>query len=148
VTVIVPPFFDEQVERLMAKIIEQPALISKLLNRELDPSILNIAEELGLKVFPRQWNDFKMICSCPDWAVPCKHLASVIYMISREIDNNPFMVFEIHNVNLLEELKKREIYIPDQKKTEIPVLGNLLLLRKLTPKPTKGGTVNNKQLHI
>jgi uncharacterized Zn finger protein/ERCC4-related helicase len=130
VTIIVPPFFEDDVERLMTKIIERPALISKLLNRELDPAILGIAEELGLKVFPRQWTDFKMQCSCPDWAVPCKHLASVIYMISREIDNNPFLVFEIHNVNLLGELKKREIFIPDQKKTEIPTLGNLLCSQK------------------
>ena len=130
VTIIVPPFFEEDIERLMTRIIERPALISKLLNRELDPAILSIAEELGLKVFPRQWTDFKMQCSCPDWAVPCKHLASVIYMLSREIDNNPFLVFEIHNVNLLNELKKREIFIPDQKKTEIPTLGNLLKEKK------------------
>jgi len=130
VTIIVPPFFEEDIERLMTKIIERPALISKLLNRELDPAILSIAEELGLKVFPRQWTDFKMQCSCPDWAVPCKHLASVIYMLSREIDNNPFLVFEIHNVNLLEELKKREIFIPDQKKTEILQFSNLLKSKK------------------
>ncbi|MCL1868267.1 MAG: DEAD/DEAH box helicase [Paludibacter sp.] len=129
VTVIIPPFFEEDIERLMKKIIEHPALISKLLNRELDPAILKIAEELGLKVFPKQWTDFKMQCTCPDWAVPCKHLASVIYIISREIDNNPFLVFEIHNVNLLDELKKREIFIYDQKKTEIPVLENLLKIK-------------------
>jgi SNF2 family DNA or RNA helicase/uncharacterized Zn finger protein len=129
VTIIVPPFFEEDIERLMTRIIERPALISKLLNRELDPEILTIAEELGLKVFPRQWTDFKMQCSCPDWAVPCKHLASVIYMLSREIDNNPFLVFEIHNVNLLGELKKREIFIPDQKKTEILQLKNLLITK-------------------
>ena len=132
VTIIVPPFFEEDIERLMTKIIERPALISKLLNRELDPEILTIAEEVGLKVFPRQWTDFKMQCSCPDWAVPCKHLASVIYMLSREIDNNPFLVFEIHNVNLLNELKKREIFIADQKKTEIPQLKNLLVAKGIT----------------
>jgi len=126
VNLIVPPFFEEQVELLMIKIIDRPALISKLLNRELDPEILNIAEEVGLKVFPKQWTDFKMQCSCPDWAVPCKHLAAVIYMVSREIDNNPFLVFDIHKVNLLEELKKRGIFISDQKKTEIPMLGSLL----------------------
>jgi len=131
VTIIVPPFFEEQIEKLMTKIIERPALISKLLNRELDPAILGIAEELGLKVFPHQWTDFKMQCSCPDWAVPCKHLASVIYMLSREIDNNPFLVFEIHNVNLLDELKKREIFIADQKKTEIPQLSNLLVYKTI-----------------
>ncbi len=130
VTIIVPPFFEEQVEALMNGIVGRPALISKLLNRELDPEILTIAEQKGLKVFPRQWTDFKMQCSCPDWAVPCKHLAAVIYMISREIDNNPFLVFEIHNVNLLDELKKRGIFIVDQKKTEIPALSKLLTVSK------------------
>jgi len=135
VNLIVPPFFDEQVELLMTKIIEQPALISKLLNRELDPAILTIAEEVGLKVFPRQWTDFKMQCSCPDWAVPCKHLAAVIYMVSREIDNNPFLVFEIHKVNLLDELKKRGIFIANQKKTEIQLLSNLLKNKKPDTEP-------------
>jgi uncharacterized Zn finger protein len=126
VTIVVPSFAGKDIERLMAKIIERPALISKLLNRELDPAILGIAEELGLKVFPRQWTDFKMNCSCPDWAVPCKHLAAVIYMLCREIDNNPFLVFETHNVNLLDELKKREIISQDHQKTEIPTMENLL----------------------
>lgn len=130
VTIIVPPFFEDQVDVLMEAIIQKPALISKLLNRELDPEILTIAEKKELKVFPRQWTDFKMQCSCPDWAVPCKHLAAVIYMISREIDNNPFQVFEIHNVNLLNELNKRGIVIADQKKAEIPALTGILKVSK------------------
>lgn len=133
VMVIVPPFFDEQIEALMSKIVVRPALISKLLNRELDPAILNIAEELGLKVFPKQWTDFKMQCDCPDWAVPCKHLAAVIYMLSREIDNNPFLVFSIHSVNLIEELKKRGIFIADHQKTEIPILKNIFIVNKSIP---------------
>lgn len=130
VNIIVPPFFDDQINALMDGVIKRPALISKLLNRELDPEILIIAEEKGLKVFPRQWTDFKMQCSCPDWAVPCKHLASVIYMISREIDNNPFLVFEIHNVNLLDEIKKRGIVIDPPKKNDVPSLSNILKVSK------------------
>ncbi len=135
VNLIIPPFFGEQVEALMDGIIRRPALISKLLNRVLDPSILAIAEKNGLKVFPRQWTDFKMQCSCPDWAVPCKHLAAVIYMISREIDNNPFLVFELHNVNLLEELSKRGIYISYPQKTEIQSLSSILKIsgKKIPP---------------
>lgn len=54
VTIIVPPFFEEQIVLLMDRLVERPALISKLLNRELDPEILGIAEEAGLKVFPQQ----------------------------------------------------------------------------------------------
>jgi len=126
VTIIVPPFFEDKIELLMTQIIERPILISKLLNRELDPEILSVAENVGLKVFPRQWTDFKMQCSCPDWAVPCKHLAAVIYMVSQEIDNNPFLVFQIHNVNLIEELNKRGIFIETNKNAEILKLAILL----------------------
>jgi SNF2 family DNA or RNA helicase/uncharacterized Zn finger protein len=126
VTIIVPPFFEDNIELLMTQIIERPMLISRLLNRELNPEILGIAENLGLKVFPGQWTDFKMQCSCPDWAVPCKHLASVIYMVSQEIDNNPFLVFHIHNVNLIDELNKRGIYIESDKTSEIVQLADLL----------------------
>lgn len=49
------------------------------------------AKGIGLKVFPRQWTDVKRQCCCPDLAVPCKHLAAVIYQLSAEIDNNPFL---------------------------------------------------------
>ncbi len=131
VTIIIPPFFEDQINALMNDIIRQPALISKLLNRELDPSIQGIAEQNGLKVFPQQWTDFKMQCSCPDWAVPCKHLAAVIYMISREIDNNPFRIFEMHKVDLIQELNKRGIFI-EQKKTEISSLATILRTKRKT----------------
>ncbi len=133
VTIIVPPFFENDINKLIDGIIEKPMLISKLLNRELDPEILTIAERVGLKVFPRQWTDFKMQCSCPDWAVPCKHLAAVIYMVSREIDNDPFLVFRIHRVDLIAGLNKRGIIIGEPKKTEIPQLSDLLRAGK-TPK--------------
>lgn len=126
VDIIVPPFFEDDIERLMVEIIKKPTIISKLLNRELDPEVLSIAEKLGLKVFPKQWIDFKMNCNCPDWAVPCKHLAAVIYMVSREIDNNPFVVFEIHKVNLLQELSKRGVHIETKSSLQIPRYKDLL----------------------
>ncbi|MBK9302022.1 MAG: hypothetical protein IPN14_15855 [Bacteroidetes bacterium] len=75
VDIILPPFFDPELIQFIKALSKKPTIISKLLNRELDPEVLNIAEQTGLKVFPKQWTDFKMQCSCPDWAVPCKHLA-------------------------------------------------------------------------
>ncbi len=111
VDIILPPFFDPELSNFIATLAKKPTIISKLLNRELDEEVLSIAENLGLKVFPKQWTDFKMQCSCPDWAVPCKHLASVIYKVSAEIDNNPFLVFELHNVDLILELNKLGIFV-------------------------------------
>ena len=31
-----------------------------------------------------------MRCSCPDWGVPCKHLAAVCYVLAEEFDRDPF----------------------------------------------------------
>ncbi len=121
VDIILPPFFEPELGNFMDAIAKKPFIISKLLNRELDPSLLEMAEKEGLKVFPQQWTDFKMQCSCPDWAVPCKHLASVVYKLSEEIDNNPFLVFELHLLDLIDELKKRGLNI-NSEVVEIPVL--------------------------
>ncbi len=121
VDIILPPFFDPELIQFIKALSKKPTIISKLLNRELDPEVLNIAEQTGLKVFPKQWTDFKMQCSCPDWAVPCKHLAAVIYKISAEIDNNPFLVFELHRVKLIDELAKIGITV-NTGMAEIPTL--------------------------
>ena len=40
VTIIVPPFFPEDVERLIQGIMERPDIVSKLLKHELDPAVL------------------------------------------------------------------------------------------------------------
>ena len=129
VTIKVPAFSQTGIDRLMEKLMHQSALISKLLNRELDPEILQICKHLGLQVFPQRWNDLDMSCSCPDWAVPCKHLAAVIYMMSREIDNNPFLVFSMHGVDLLEELKKRGVGIEKQEVMDVPEMASLFVKR-------------------
>ena len=138
VTVIVPPFFAPEIRLLIKALAEKPAVISKLLNRELDPAILQIAERKGLKVFPRQWTDFKMQCSCPDWATPCKHLAAIIYKLSAEIDNNPFMVFQLHNVDLPKELEKENIHIRQPAgNDEVPLLTDELMLKAKKAKSAK-----------
>jgi len=125
VTIKVPLFDKEQTELLMQKLLEQSALISKLLNRELDPEIFYIAKRIGLNLFPQRWSDLSMHCSCPDWAVPCKHLAAVIYVMSREIDNDPFLVFSLHGVDLLAELKKHHVQIEKEQMMDVPKLVSL-----------------------
>ncbi len=129
VDIILPPFFDPELSEFIRQLSLKPTIISKLLNRELDPEVLNIAESMGLKVFPKQWTDFKMQCSCPDWAVPCKHLAAVVYKVSAEIDNNPFLVFDLHKVDLIGELKKMGIYVNKQN-SEIPKIKDLYFKAK------------------
>ena len=112
-TIKLPEFSPKDVDKLISLIQEQPVVLSNLFNRQLDESLALMAEKAGLQLFPKQWKDLKMDCSCPDWAVPCKHLAAVIYKTSMEIDNNPFLVFSLHGVDLLKELEKRGITAAD-----------------------------------
>ena len=106
-TIVIPQFDKSKVKEFVGRLTEHPLIIASLMQRKLDPEVLQIAKSTGLQVFPSSWKDLGMTCSCPDWAVPCKHLAAVIYKVSEEIDNNPFLVFQLHGLDLLAELKKR-----------------------------------------
>jgi SNF2 family DNA or RNA helicase/uncharacterized Zn finger protein len=127
VSIKIPRFSAEQKQKLLDRIAADSAVVSRLLNRDLDPQILKIADELGIRVFPNRWDDFSMNCSCPDWAVPCKHLAAVVYIVSREIDKNPFFVFALHGLDLLGELGRRGVKIEKQAKILIPKPADLLI---------------------
>ena len=120
VTIKVEQFSQKEIDLLIDGILNRPIIVSELLNGKLSPAVLDIAEKQRLRVFPSTWRDLGMDCSCPDWAVPCKHIAAVIYKMGQEIDNNPFLVFELHGVNILYELKKRGVNIHAEEAVKIP----------------------------
>lgn len=52
--------------------------------------------ESGL--FP-QPKEIKMSCSCPDWAVLCKHVAAVLYGVGARLDQEPQLLFLLRGVD-------------------------------------------------
>ena len=127
ITIGVPLFSQDQKKKLLKVIRQDPFILSKLLNRELPQELDRMASDQGIRLFPSSWKDFTMHCSCPDWAVPCKHLAAVIYVISREIDSNPFLVLKLHGLDLLEELKETDAGIVAHEAEVIPFTENMML---------------------
>ena len=109
VTISVPSFTTGQKEALADALSKNAFILSKILNRELPQELLEIGSTAGVDLFPRSWRDVKMNCSCPDYAVPCKHIAAIIYLIANEIDRNPFLVFSLHGFDLIKELGKLNI---------------------------------------
>ena len=126
VSINVPAMPQQQTKALLDALASDPVIISKMLNRELDPAVLERAKALKIEIFPTGWKDLGMDCSCPDWAVPCKHLAAVIYLISREIDGNPFMIFSLKGIDLTQELEARDISIEREAKARLPTVDSLL----------------------
>ncbi len=39
-------------------------------------------------------------CSCPDWALMCKHVAAVLYAIGARFDENPLLFFELRGIDV------------------------------------------------
>ena len=82
-----------------------PLHLSKLLNRVLPANLKGLCDAKNIALFPESWDDLTGSCSCPDWAVPCKHMASVLYLVANEIDKNPFLVFQLHDFDLFKGLE-------------------------------------------
>ena len=123
VTIAIPLFTKAQKQTLLAIIQENPLLLASLLNKELNPDLDHLAHQKGIKLFPNSWHDFDMRCNCPDGAVPCKHLAAVLYMMANEVDKNPFVLFQLHGFDLLKALEGN---ISIKESPEIPSIHDLL----------------------
>ena len=114
-----PAFTKKQQKTIVEAVSANPLLISQLLNREMPQDLFRVCKEAGINLFPRSWNDLQGHCSCPDWAVPCKHLAAVLYLSANEIDHNPFLIFELHGFDLIQALEKTGLGIADEKEISI-----------------------------
>ncbi|MDT7649132.1 MAG: hypothetical protein QOI36_538, partial [Pseudonocardiales bacterium] len=81
-----------------------------LLNGEMPRVIETVFDGVGLSLFPADQRDLAMDCSCPDYAVPCKHLAAVFYVLAERFDADPFQILALRGRDrdtLLEELRAR-----------------------------------------
>ncbi len=115
ISVSVNKFTPTEKAKIVQLVTENPIHLSKLLNRELPSQLDKACQRVGINIFPKSWKDMNGQCSCPDWAVPCKHLASVLYLIANEIDKNPFLVFELHGFDLFKGLEGVGYTIGEQK---------------------------------
>ena len=84
------PLTTAQWRRVMQQLASQALFRAKLLAGEMPHEIEEVFSECGTPLFPRSAADLDMHCSCPDWGVPCKHLAAVCYVLAEEFDHDPF----------------------------------------------------------
>lgn len=130
ISIVVPPFTEKEKKVLIENIKSNNLILSQLLNRHLPNELLLIAERNKIKIFAEGWQDLKLNCSCPDWAVPCKHLAAVIYTVANEIDQNPFRVFTLHGFDIIKELAKERLHMHEMDKENIFSLAECIVDKK------------------
>lgn len=66
--------------------------VASLLAGEMPSDIEEVFTAVGLSLFPRGADELSLDCSCPDWEVPCKHLAAVFYLLAEQFDDDPFRI--------------------------------------------------------
>jgi len=95
----------EQKEKVKALIAGDPALASALALGRLPEEMLPALAKQKIPLLPDAWDELRASCTCPDWANPCKHLAAVYYLLAKEIDKDPFLVFNLRGMETGELLE-------------------------------------------
>ncbi|HEX6869943.1 MAG TPA: hypothetical protein VF163_02500 [Micromonosporaceae bacterium] len=75
-----------------AALAEQALFSARLLAGEMPTQIEEVFAEAGTPLFPTRAGQLAMHCSCPDWTVPCKHIAATFYLLAEAFDADPFQI--------------------------------------------------------
>jgi len=92
VTITFAPLTGAEWERVETTLSEQALPCAKLLAGEVPVELETIFASSGSPLFPTTAGDLHQACSCPDWGVPCKHLAATFYLLGEAFDGDPFLI--------------------------------------------------------
>lgn len=90
VKLTVDPLTTRQWRRVEEALAARAVFRARLLAGEMPAEIEQVFGDCGTPLFPHSARDLEMTCSCPDWEVPCKHLAAVCYVLAEAFDDDPF----------------------------------------------------------
>lgn len=98
VQIRISPLKEEKCEAIISRCSERIRNLEDLASgkfpEELKEAFLS---EDGLFPSPKE---ISFMCSCPDWAVMCKHVAAVMYGIGVRLDENPFYFFKMRSIDV------------------------------------------------
>src|SRR5271157_5272798 len=77
----------------------------ELLQGRLSKGVMERICRQKVGLFPTP-DEIELSCSCPDWADMCKHVAAVLYGIGARFDQQPDLLFRLHNVDEKELIAK------------------------------------------
>jgi uncharacterized Zn finger protein len=92
VTIGLRPFAEPLWERIETLLAAQALYSARLLAGDLPPDLEQVFAEAGAPLFPAGMADLDLACNCPDFAVPCKHLAATFYLLAEAFDADPFQL--------------------------------------------------------
>jgi uncharacterized Zn finger protein len=92
VWITMPVLPDEMWDRVEDAVGRQALFAAQLLGGELPAELEQVISDAGGSLFPSSFDDLSMRCTCPDWGLPCKHLAAAFYLLAESFDDDPFRI--------------------------------------------------------
>ena len=108
VKITFPPL--KEAEKVYKMIEGDPPLLARIAAGELPEIFLRKLIDKGINLIPRKWHDMERSCTCPDWGDPCKHMAALYYIIAREIDADPHVLFRLRGMDLAARFGKAAVH--------------------------------------
>ncbi|GAA3235822.1 SWIM zinc finger family protein [Pseudonocardia petroleophila] len=106
----VPAYGKTEWTQVLDALAADASYAAALLAGEMPRGIEDVFDRAGLSLFPATARDLVMDCSCPDFAVPCKHLAAVFYVLAERFDADPFQILALRGRDretVLDDLRAR-----------------------------------------
>ena len=90
---------EEAKDLLLFRFRERSSFAAILLAGEMPEEMEKVFKEAGLGLFPNKSSLRRYKCSCPDDAVPCKHIIAVLLLLAEVFDDDPFLLLKLRGVN-------------------------------------------------
>ena len=98
VEIRISPLSEERCQEILQKCGKRVENLEKLLAGDFPEELKELFTQRG-GLFPSS-REISFSCSCPDWALMCKHVAAALYGIGARLDENPSLFFELRGIEI------------------------------------------------
>ncbi len=94
----ISPLSEEKCQHIIHKCSRKIENMEELLNGNFPLEMQELFQgKDGLFPTPKE---IGFTCSCPDWALMCKHVAAALYGVGVRLDENPLLFFELRGIDV------------------------------------------------
>lgn len=105
VTIDIDPVDEKQWRSIVRDCAGKIGSVDELLEGRFPKDLSELFFLKGQGLFPTP-REIHFKCTCPDWALMCKHVAATLYGVGARLDKNPELFFTMRNINLTELIRK------------------------------------------
>ena len=97
VEIRISPLSEERCQSIIARCSSKLENVEKLMQGDFPEDMKQLFEgNDGLFPTPKE---ISFQCSCPDWALMCKHVAATLYGVCVRLDEQPLLFFELRGID-------------------------------------------------